>query len=201
LRQGQHHLIIYLVPALLLAGALGLQASGQSTEKAQLKKRKFVLYAGFGPNYYFDNLQFEGSLVNKINYSFVGRLMWEPEHLLSVGIESGYYRLYTVNAPAPSNARIANSAIPLHIVVSMKFLKHYYFDFSMGQSLLENRVHSPVYGDFNANSWSLADFGAALGYRHLFNQRFTLGAELKYFYSTRNVDENLAIVAVGGFRF
>jgi hypothetical protein len=176
------------------------KVSGQTNDQQHPKKRRFVLYAGVGPNYYFNNLKTEHDLVNSFNYSVVGRLMWEPEHLLSVGIESGYYRLYTVNATA-SGSQIINSAIPLHIVVSMKFLQHFYANYSMGQSLLENRVHSASYGDFHANAWSLADFGAALGYRRILTSRFILGAELKYYYSTKNVDENIALVVMGGFRF
>ena len=66
--------------------------------------------------------------------------MWEPEHVLSVGIESGYYRLYTLTGPDTLHANIANSAIPIQLVISMKFLKSFYFNFSMGQSKLINKV-------------------------------------------------------------
>ena len=168
---------------------------------AQNKKRRFAFYGGVGPNYYFNNLVIGKNLVNELNYSFMGRLMWEPEHLLSVGIESGYYRLYTMNTPEPTHAHIANTAIPIQIVVSMKFLKTFYFDFSMGQSILLNKVNSETNGNFDASTVSLADFSGTLGYRYRFKNRISVGAEAKFFYSTGFVDRNIALIFVGGYKF
>ncbi|MFI5155312.1 MAG: hypothetical protein ACHQEM_03975 [Chitinophagales bacterium] len=173
----------------------------QTNNQAHVKKHRFALYAGIGPNYYFNNLVLGKKLVNDWNYSFVGRFMWEPEHFLSVGIESGYYRLYTLNGPDTAHAHIANSAIPIQFVISMKFLKSFYFNFSMGQSKLINKVTADVSGDFNASAWSLADFTCTLGYHYVFKSRISLGAELKYFYSTAFTDRNIALVFMAGYKF
>jgi hypothetical protein len=177
------------------------QAIAQTNSDAQLKKRRFAIYAGIGPNYYFNNLVTGKKLVNEFNYSFMTRFMWEPEHLLSVGIETGYYRLYTLNTSAPTQAHIANSAIPIQIVLSMKFLKTFYFDFSMGQSILLNKVNSDTYGNFDASTLSVADFAGTLGYRHRFKSRISVGAEAKFFYSTGFDDRNIALIFVGGYKF
>ena len=181
--------------------ACSTNSIAQTNDHPQSKKRRFAFYGGFGPNYYFNNLAIAKNLVNEFNYSFVGRFMWEPEHLLSVGIETGYYRLYTMNTPEPTHAHIANSAIPIQLVVSMKFLKTFYFNFNMGQSILLNKVNSDSYGNFDASSVSLADFTGTLGYRHRFKNRFSVGAEAKFFYSTGFVDRNIALIFVGGYKF
>jgi hypothetical protein len=178
-----------------------MQVVAQTNNSSQSGEHHFAVYAGLGPNFYFNNLQIGKDLVNEFNYSIVGRFMWEPGHLLSVGVETGYYRLYTLDTPAPTQAHIANSAIPLQIVLSMKFLKAFYFNFSMGQSILLNRVNSETYGNFDATKVSVADFTGTLGYKYRLNSKFSIGGEAKYFYSSSFVDKNIALVFVGGFSF
>lgn len=164
-------------------------------------ERRIAVYAGVGPNVYFNNLKLARNLVNEVNYSFVFRVMWEPEHFLSLGLETGYYRLYSLKTAEPYYASISNSAVPIQIVVSMKFLRSFYFNGSLGQSILFNEVRSSTYGNFDARTFSLGDFTATLGYRHPMKGRFSLGAETKFFYSSRANDCNLALVFVGGYRF
>jgi hypothetical protein len=178
-----------------------MQAIAQTDNSSQSGEHHFAIYGGLGPNYYFNNLVIGKNLVNDFNYSIVGRFMWEPGHLLSVGVETGYYRLYTLDSPPPTQAHIANSTVPLQIVLSMKFLKAFYFNFSMGQSILLNKVHSEAYGNFDATRVSVADFTGTLGYRYRLNSKFSIGAEAKYYYSSSFVDENVALVFVGGFSF
>jgi hypothetical protein len=127
--------------------------------------------------------------------------MWEPEHFLSLGIETGYYRLYSLNVSQPENASISNNAIPIQIVVSMKFLQSFYGNFSLGQSILLNKVSTATHGNFDAQSFSPGDFTATLGYKFKTAGRFSLGAETKFFYASRANDCSLAVVLVGGYKF
>jgi hypothetical protein len=127
--------------------------------------------------------------------------MWEPGHLLSVGIESGYYRLYTLDVKGSTPAHFTNSAVPIQLVLSMKFLKSFYFNFSMGQSKLTDKVTRQNTGDFTTSAWSVADFSGTLGYRYMLNSRFSLAAEAKYFYSSSFVDRNIALLFMAGYRF
>lgn len=177
------------------------QVIAQTDNYAKPKKSHFAFYAGFGPNYYFNNLQVGKQYVNEFNYSFTGRIMWEPEHLLSLGIESGYYRLYTFSKPQPNNVYIVNTAIPIQIVLSMKFLRSYYVNFAMGQSILHNSISAHGQPDATAKSLSFADFSGTLGYRHLLGNKFSIGTEAKFFYSAGFVDRNVALLFVGGYRF
>src|SRR4051794_22074063 len=97
----------------------------QSTVSVPEKYHPFTLYVGAGPNYYFNNLVLAKDKVNEVNYSIVGRLMWEPKHKLSLGVETGYLRLYHIKSSSSANGdlRIVNVAIPIQIVISMKFWK------------------------------------------------------------------------------
>ena len=176
----------------------------QTKDATSAKTHHFTFYAGVGPNYYFNNLVIAKNKVNEFSYSFIGRIMWEPKHNVSLGIESGYNRLYSVDAdlPAPrGNVHIVNVAIPIRIVVSMKFFQNFYANFNMGQSILLNKVSSSDYGTFDASSISLGDFGLDIGYKRLINDRVYLGSEIKGSYSSKLQDRNIALVFFCGFRF
>jgi hypothetical protein len=175
----------------------------QTNDNAHVKKHKFAFYAGAGPNYYFNNLTVSKANVNPWNYSFAGRFMWQPEHFLSLGVESGYYRLYSDNYSTQTfgTTRITNTAIPIQIVASMCLLKNYYINFSMGQTRLVNNVSNPTLGNIKSGSWSLADLGLAAGYKCTFKNRFSLGLETKFFYSTKYKDGNLALLVMAGYNF
>jgi hypothetical protein len=181
---------------------LALQGEAQSTSSPPpVKKHHFAFYGGVGPNYYFNNLVIGKQNVNSFNYSFAGRFMWEPGHLLSVGIESGYYRLYTVTASQPVEAHVSNSAVPIQLVISMKFLKSWYANFNMGQTLLLNKAQETGHDAVNASSWSLADFAGSVGYRYRFENRVSVGAETKFFFSSSYNDMNIALLFMVGYNF
>ena len=63
------------------------------TGDAAVKKHRWTVSGGIGPNYFINNLQLAKDKVTELNYSFVARLMWEPEYFLSLGVETGYNRL------------------------------------------------------------------------------------------------------------
>ena len=180
-------------------------SNGQSNDSPPVQKQhKFVFYGGFGPNYYFNNLVVAKKKVNEFSYSFVGKLMWEPENNLSLGIESGYNRLYSVDAELgiyTGTINIVNVAIPLQLVACMKFLENYYCSFSFGRAILLNKVSTSDFGKFDASSLSLGDYTLSVGYKRPINNRFLLGAELKGYYSGKLEDKNIALVFMGGVRF
>jgi hypothetical protein len=180
----------------LLICFLSFDGIAQSTSSGK-SNRHWVFYGGVGPNIYFNNLVVAKNFVNELNYSFVGRIMWEPEHRLSIGFESGYNRLYTINE---SSAQIINSSIPLQVVVSMRFLKRFYGNFSYGRSILLNKVNSTTYGNLDASSLSLADVTLTVGYKRKLNERISLGAETKFYHASKANDENLALVFMCSYR-
>lgn len=184
------------VLTVLLLCLVSFQAAAQMDSS---RKHRFTIYGGVGPNYYFNNLVVAKNFVNEFNYSFVGRIMWEPEHRLSLGIESGYYRLYTLNFNGPLHSKIVNSAVPIQLVIGMRIHKSFYANFSMGLSILTNDVTTNFAGDYDAKAVSAADFTVTLGYKKMLNERFSLGAETKVFYSSHAVDGNIALAFVAGY--
>ena len=172
----------------------------QADNNPPAKQYKFALYAGVGPNIYFNNLVVAKNFVQELNYSFSGKIMWEPGHLLSLGIETGYYKMYSVNDKSQSDVNISNAIVPFQLVVGMKFLKTFYCDFSAGQSLLINKVSTPDNGNISSTSYSLGDFGLSVGYRRQVKERISISAEVKLFYSSQLNDKNMALLFMVGYK-
>jgi len=178
-----------------------LAQDGQNGDGETGKYHKFSVYAGVGPSYFFNNLVILKDEVNSFQYAFSARFMWEPQHsFLSLGFETGYYRLYTVNSSKP-RADISNSSVPLQFVVSMKFSKKLYANWSMGQSITFNNVSNTDSSyNFNANTWSLSDFSATVGYRFIQKPRISYAAEIKGYYSSGYQNATIALLFIVGFR-
>ncbi len=181
---------------------LSTMAFAQAPETTATPKHRWMLYGGIGPNVYFNNLEVADDKVKPVNYTFVARLMWEPEYLLRIGIETGYNQLYTISGsnPATGDVSIVNAVIPIQGVISMKFLDHFYGNFNLGFGLLLNNVTTQNQGNFDDSVMSLGDFAAAIGYRKDMSERFTLGAELRGTYSGKLQDKNIALCFMAGYR-
>ncbi len=189
----------------VMVGTISLHAQDLS-QSAKPKKHRFSIYAGLGPNFYFNNLEVSKQYVREFNFAFVTRFMWEPGHNLSLGLETGYNGLYSIkeNPTVVSQVKISNAVIPIQLVISMKFLQDFYGSFTMGQSILLNKVYTktPI-GEqrSTATNLSLGDFGLAAGYKKSISPKIYLGAEIKGFYSSKLDDKNLGLVFLTGYRF
>ncbi len=188
---------------------IACQGMAQNEQEGSDKYRKFSVYVGAGPSYFFNNVILGKNQVNSLGYAISARVMWEPQHsFLSLGIETGYFRLYsgsgTISDSASgqsSNVHVSNSSIPIQFVVSMKFTKQFYANWAMGQSITFNQVSaSGITTNHNATTWSLADFTATVGYRFIQKSRISYAAELKGFYSSSYANSTIAAVFIVGYR-
>src|SRR5450631_86986 len=192
-----HKLIIVISTCLIVNRSMA-----QAEQNPPVKYRHFAIYAGVGPSYFFNNLTIAKNYVNTFQYAISARFMWEPRNsFLSLGFETGYYRLYSVDLPQPVNAKVVNSSIPLQFVVSMKFSKQLYANWSMGQSIQYNKVTAPDNpNNFNNHITSLADFSATVGYRFIQKERISYAAEFKGYYSSAYANGTIALLFIVGFR-
>lgn len=177
------------------------EGMAQSEKPPKVKKHRFSFYGGVGPSYFFNNLYSSKDQVNPWGYGFIGRFMWEPPFALSLGIETGYMRLYSVNYTQPTEAHVTNSLIPFQLVISMKVLKTYYANFAMGQSVLKNNASAPAYGNFDASVFSLGDFSFTFGYKHKFQDRVSIGAETKFYLSSGYNNATIGLYFMAGYNF
>jgi hypothetical protein len=191
-----HKILIALLFCFLTGKSFAQNGEGETG-----KYRKFAIYAGAGPSYFINNLEILKDGVSSFKYAISARFMWEPRHsFVSLGFETGYYRLYSVKSTNPKGD-ITNSAVPLMFVASMKFSKKIYVNWSMGQSLNYNNISNTDSAyNFNSSYFSAADFAVTVGYRFVQKPTISYAAELKGFYSSKYDNETIAIFFIVGFR-
>ena len=192
---------IYKLLIALIFCFVTVRSIAQNGEGETGKYHKFSVYAGAGPSYFFNNLVILKDGVSSFKYAISARFMWEPRHsFVSLGFETGYYRLYSVKSTNPKGD-VTNSAVPLMFVASMKFSKKIYVNWSMGQSLNYNKISNTDSAyNFNSSYLSSADFAVTVGYRFVQKPTISYAAEVKGFYSSKYDNETIAILFIVGFR-
>jgi len=155
------------------------------------------LNVGFGFTRYVTSLPQIG--LDKNSFNITGRIMWEPEHLLSVGIESGYVPLYNLNANnyesifGSTDVELSLNAIPIILIFGMELFEDFEISAGVGGASLnstadyfDNRVES--------SSWTNA-YELAASYSYQLVDNLKLGSEFKW-YNLSKVEDSALILQI-----
>ena len=143
--------------------------------------------------------------LNKNGFSGTIRLMWEPEHLLSIGIESGYLQLYNLSTQRSlGNGNSFNvsselTSVPIMIVFSMELIENFKLSAGSGIFLLTSKVdalNNPV----NSNLVSTGTLASG-SYYYPLSYTISLGGEIKYFLINKLEDGDLNFQLSLQYRF
>jgi len=150
---------------------------------------------GVGYSRYVTTMDYDD--LNQNGFSGTVRVMWNPEHLLSLGLESGYQYLYSLDVNdfstefGNTNVKASMYTVPIFIVFSMKVLPNIKLTAGSGVYLLFNS--GELFGDeLNSNQISI---GAHMGisYTYPINNSMAIGGELLYSYFSKLQDQTVAI--------
>jgi hypothetical protein len=133
------------------------------------------------------------------------RVMWTPEHLLSVGLETGIARVYAINAKGVQTSfggtdfSSVLNVVPLSLSFSMHLTKRLegyiastsYFLFSHTRSF-----GSSVYGTMIS-----IGFSATLSYMWPIDDDWSVGCEIKWYHIEKSMDDNGMIQVVVSYQF
>lgn len=151
--------------------------------------------AGAGYSYYMTDLEFEG--LNRNGIAGTLRFMWNPEHLLSIGLETGYEYLYSVpsenivNEFGTSSLSFSMTAIPIYISIAMKVTDRIKLIGGSGTYLLYN--HGEMFGDEISSSLISIGMRAGVSYNWNISKDLAAGTEIKYSYISKFEDQNISI--------
>ena len=150
---------------------------------------------GAGYSRYFTTMDYDD--LNQNGFSGTVRVMWNPEHLLSLGLESGYQYLYSLDVSdfstefGNTNVKASMYTIPIFIVFSMKVLPNIKLSAGSGVYLLFNS--GELFGDeLKSNQISI---GAHMGisYTYPISNSMAIGGELLYSYFSKLQDQTVAL--------
>ena len=140
-------------------------------------------YIGLGYSRFISDMNLDG--LNKNGYSGTLRIMWKPEHLLRIGIETGYYRLYSFEQKnidtefGTTDAQSALDAIPVFINVTMQIIRPLEIFAAVGPTFLSTSFES--FGSKSESSQVSTSYIVGGTYLHDLSEKFKLGGELKYY--------------------
>jgi hypothetical protein len=171
----------------------------------QLNDKTYSLSTEIGVGYsrYFTTMDYDD--LNQNGFSGTVRVMWNPEHLLSLGLESGYQYLYSLDVSdfsteyGNTNVKASMYTIPIFIVFSMKVLPNIKLSAGSGVYLLFNS--GEAFGDeLSSNQISIgAHIGAS--YTYPINNSMAIGGELLYSYFSKLQDQTVAVQFVFAYDF
>ncbi|MCX6251682.1 MAG: hypothetical protein NTX61_13135 [Bacteroidetes bacterium] len=186
-------LIIFIV--LFSFAAHSWSQAGDSTGTV---KGHFSFTPGIGWSHYINSMVVISN--NEVKKDFVGisaRFMWEPQYRISMGVETGYYRIYKVNKMVlqqiMGDSRL--HFIPLMLMVRMRIVDHFYLTIAPGVGLLYSRL-SGIGDKVESHEWSFSNFEATASYLYPLNKTFSLGGEFLFFSIGKTNDVFYSLQAV-----
>jgi len=177
--------------------------------KAQLSEalNNVTLEFGGGISRHLTDMDMPG--LNLTGFGGTVRAMWHPEHLLSVGIETGYQHIYSLQTDVTpfgfgkENAEVSMESVPVMAVLSMRIfprsLPYFELKYATGIYLLISRGSG--FGNKMASTQFSIGVVAAATYLVPVTGTLSLGGELKYGYISKIQDSDLSLQLMGSWRF
>jgi len=112
---------LHEIISLPLVALVTATAWSQGTQESVYR---VVAYVGGGASLYAASAGTPSGLstdVSKFGPAATVRVMWQPDHMLGVGLESGWTKLYSYTVSGPTSGKMYYSQVPLYVVWSMKF--------------------------------------------------------------------------------
>lgn len=184
---------------LLLAFSTAVVAQEQKEEK---KKHldTYTLAVGGGWNYYLNSMQVGKDYIQP-NAGIVSfRFFWEPGELVSLGLETGYFRLFKAEKQmsADLTSTASTDVVPLTLLLRMRVIDHFYVSAGMGLAITMNKVYLGEEIDNTALSYS--NFKFAASYLRPISKRFFVGGEWQFYNVGLTADWATSVQAVVGVK-
>ncbi len=175
---------------------IGLTAClSQSYAQTDDSEYAVTAYINAGYSRFISELDYKD--LNKNGFSGTIRLMWEPEHLLSIGIESGYLQLYDISTQRTFQDTITVSgsseltAVPIIGVYSMELFENFKLSFGSGIFILTSKVDA-LGNPVNSEQVSTGVLGS-VSYYYPLSHTISLGGEIKYYLINKIEDGDLTL--------
>lgn len=163
---------------------------------SQNNEYKVNIVINGGYSYYISSLR--TNLIHKYQPGFSARIIWQPEHKLRVGIESGYRRIYSLykdNFVSPefgsTSVDIEFSVVPIFLVFNMEIFEGMEIDAGIGELVLYTYTNS--FGNVVNSTGYSTGYILGASYYYTLNAKFMIGSNLEWMYIAKIEDAILAL--------
>jgi hypothetical protein len=125
----------------------------------------------------------------KSGFAGTVRVMWVPDHLIRLGLESGWTTFYSYKFGAQSDGKMSLTGVPLIVVWSMNVLK---VDLFAGAGYYHLNSNLDYHGTITGHTWSLGWLAAA-SYTHPLSENLGVAGEVKWMNAVENQDAVMTI--------
>jgi hypothetical protein len=180
---------------------LSLASFCQKKDSVKVHLNHYTLTVGAGWTHYINNLEYG---VDKIQKDFAGvslKFFWEPEHRLSLGLETGYYRMFRVTNQynADTAIRIDRNVVPMLLLVRMRIVDHVYLGAGMGLAMIFTKA-TGAGQEVNTSVLSLSNYEVSASYIYPLTKHWLVGGEFKMFNFGKLDDWMYSVQALCAFR-
>ena len=158
---------------------------------------------GVGYSRYFTTMDYDD--LNKNGFSGLVKVMWNPEHLLSIGLETGYQYLYSIDISnydtefGTTEFKASMYAVPVFIVFAMKVAPNVKLTAGTGMHLLYNS--GEIFGDKIESNQISIGVHTGVAYTYPINNSMSIGGELVYSYISKLQDQTVALQFIFAYDF
>lgn len=193
-------------PRRLSFGALVLITSFAAA-RAQTSDTTYALVAYGGGGYVRNVSEFDITPQGLHQNGFGGtlRVMWRPEHLLRLGLETGLTQVYyikTENVQTDFGVTTFTSsmnAVPILLTLSMPLSEHIDVYGGLGSFLLYSNTES--FGSSVTQSSLSIGFSLGVSYMTPLEGDWGIGGELKWYHMDKFSDDNITLQVMVSYRF
>lgn len=158
----------------------------------------YTLAIGVGWSHYFANMDLVPA--RNVKKEFIGasfRFMWEPEYRLSLGLETGLYRIFRVDSVLSSeytlNAKMY--VVPLLLVIRMRIVDNFYLSVAPGLAIQFSQING-IGDKISSTQFSLSNVEGCASYLYPLNKHLIVGGEARLFHFGKTNDYIMSINAV-----
>jgi hypothetical protein len=174
------------------------------SQSRQKSRTRFSVNGGVGWSHYINTLKIGASNATEDHIGFSFRLLWEPEHRLSLGLESGYYTFYSLSKTASSNSpgsgESSFTVIPILLHLRMRVINNFYLTAGTGASILGSKT-TVLKSTSESSQVSLADFQLSAIYLHPITKNISVGGETKFLNIAKTEDFAFSLQGVISYKF
>lgn len=165
---------------ILLTIILVHSANAAEKDSTKVNLNHYSLAIGLGWAHYINTLEIgkEQATTNSAGVSM--KFFWEPEHRLSLGLETGFYRLYSVKSKTytDDNGKASMSVVPLLLTIRMRIVDHFYLSAGAGLGIMFNKI-TGFDKKLTNQVLSMANFQASASYLYPLSKHWNVGGEIK----------------------